>query len=66
MFQAKLYRLMTLYPQDLDLTCFSFYYFRGGVTKQEAIDVDLISEYHTVLVFFLIYHLVDQHTLVNP
>ncbi len=51
MFQAKLYMLTTLYPQHFDLTCHSFYYFRGGVTRQEAIGVDLISEYH-VLFFF--------------
>lgn len=57
MFQAKLYMLTTQYPQHFDLTCHSFYFFRGGVTRQEAIDVYLISEYH----FFLIYHLLDQY-----
>lgn len=61
MFQAQLYMLTTLYPQHLDLTCHSFYYFRGGVTRQEAIGVDLISEYHT----FFIYRLLDQH-IVTP
>lgn len=56
MFQAKLYTLTTLYPQCFDSTCHYFYYFRGGVTRQEAIGVDLFSEYH-----FLIYHLSDEH-----
>lgn len=56
MFEAKLYMLTTLYPQHFDLTCPRFYYFRRGVTKQEAIGVDLFSKYHIVL-----YHLLDQH-----
>lgn len=51
MFQAKLYMLTTLHAQHFDLTCHSFYYFRGGVTRQEVICVDLISEYH----YFLYY-----------
>ena len=62
MFQAKLYMLTTLSPQHFDLTCHSFYYyFRGGVTRREAIGVDLFSEYHFFCFVFLIYHLLDQH-----
>lgn len=52
MFQAKLYMLITLYPQHFD--CHSFYYFTRDVTRQEAID--LISEYH-----FFYYHILNQH-----
>lgn len=47
-----------------DPTCHSFYYFRGGDTRQEAIGVDLIPEYQFVCLFLFI--LYWTNTLVKP